>query len=68
MDYPVVRNLWVYHPGQVKWLGGIGRWFVFVGFPIYLVGLKAQKNLKEEMRRVATVSASIVEILESKEN
>ncbi len=68
MDYPVVRNLWVYHPGQVKWLGSIGRWFVIVGLPVYLVGLKAQKNLKEEMQRIATVSAAIIEILEPQEN
>ncbi|MDE6770296.1 MAG: LptF/LptG family permease [Muribaculaceae bacterium] len=68
MDYPVVRNLWVYHPGQVKWLGTVGLWVVIVGFPVYLLGLKAQKNLKEEMRRIATVSTAILDILEPKEN
>ncbi|MDE5881429.1 MAG: LptF/LptG family permease [Muribaculaceae bacterium] len=68
MDYPVVRNLWVYHPGQVKWLGTVGLWVVIVGFPVYLLGLKAQKNLKEEMRRIATVSSAILDILEPHEN
>lgn len=64
MDYPVLRNLWVYHPGEVKWLGKIGRWFVVLGLPIYLIGLKAQKDLKEELRRVASVSSAIIEILQ----
>ena len=63
MDYPVVRNLWVYHPGDVKWLGTVLKWFALFGFPIYLFGLKAQKNLKEEMRHIAQVSAAIVEVL-----
>ncbi|MDE6335336.1 MAG: LptF/LptG family permease, partial [Muribaculaceae bacterium] len=68
MDYPVIRNLWVYHPGQVKWLGTAGLWVIIVGFPVYLLGLKAQKNLKEEMRRIATVSTAILDILEPHEN
>ncbi len=68
MDYPVIRNLWVYHPGQVKWLGTAGLWVIIIGFPVYLLGLKAQKNLKEEMRRIATVSTAILDILEPHEN
>ena len=63
MDYPVVRNLWLYQPGHVKWLGIVGKWFVIAGFPIYLAGLKAQKNLKGEMRRIATVSTAIIDLL-----
>ncbi len=64
MDYPVIRNRWLYHPGERKWLGRICMWFAVVGFPIYLVGLKAQKNLKDEMRRTATVSTTIIDLLE----
>ncbi len=63
MDYPVVRNLWAYHPGNVKYLGTVLKWFVPFGFPIYIVGLKEQKGLKDEMRRIASVSTAILEVL-----
>ncbi len=67
MDYPVIRDLWVYHPGRVKWFGAFARWFAVIGLPVYLYGLKAQKNLKEEMQRVASVSVAIIEILEKEQ-
>lgn len=63
MDYPVVRNLWVYHPASNKWVGEICKWFFPIGFPVYLAGIKALKNLKEEMQKIKTVSQSISELL-----
>ena len=70
MDYPVIRNLWVYHPSRIPWTGSdapwfgkVLKWFAILGLPVYLVGLKAQSNLKEEMRRVAATSATIIDLL-----
>lgn len=63
MDYPVVRNRWLYHPGRRKWIGRICMWLFVAGVPVYLLGLKAQKNLKDEMKRIAAVSTAIIELL-----
>lgn len=63
MDFPVIRNLWLYHPGQVKWLGRLYMWIFPVGGVIYLFGVHAQKNLKEEMRHTSEVCRQIITIL-----
>ena len=67
MDYPVVRDLWIYHPGRVRWFGVFARWFALIGYPLYLYGLHAQKGLKEEMRRIASVSTAIIDLLEKED-
>lgn len=63
MDYPVVRNLWVYHPGANRIMRVVGKWIPIIGLPVYLFGLKAQGNLKGEMKRIAATSATILELL-----
>lgn len=63
MDYPVVRNLWLYQPGAHKWVGETCKWLFPIGVPVYLFGIKAQKNLKAEMRRISEVSRDIAGIL-----
>ncbi len=63
MDYPVVRNLWVYHPGTNRVMRIVGKWIPIIGLPVYLFGLKAQGNLKGEMERIAATSATIVGLL-----
>lgn len=67
MDYPVIRNLWIYHPSTSGVLAKILMWFVPFGVPLYLFGLRSQKNLKDELRQVATVSQAITGILAPKE-
>lgn len=67
MDFPVVRNLWLYQPGAHKWLGEICKWFVPVGIPVYLFGIRAQRNLKGEMRKIYEVSRAIAEILQQED-
>ncbi len=63
MDFPVVRTLWLYHPASMKWVGTFMMFFFPLGLPVWLLGLRAQSNLKEEMRRIASVSTSIIDIL-----
>ncbi len=65
MDYPVVRNLWLYHPGVNKVVGAAFMWFAPLGLPIYLAGIRAQRNLKEEMKKIAEVSDTIIGLLET---
>lgn len=63
MDFPVVRKLWLYQPGSRRWIGEMCKWFVPVGVPVYLFGLRAQRNLIGEMRRISEVSHAIADIL-----
>lgn len=68
MDYPVIRSLWLYSPGSRKWIGRACMWFFPVGVPVYLLGLRAQRNLKEEMKKVADVSTTIIGLLHSEQD
>lgn len=64
MDYPIIRNLLTYHPvsnDKVGWALAV----VFpLGLPLYLVGLRHQKNLKRDIRKAVMVSDQIVAILQ----
>lgn len=63
MDYPVIRQLLLYRPCGVKWLG----WACIVVFPVgiigYLLGTRLQRNLKREISTVVTVSEQMHEII-----
>ncbi|MDE6754936.1 MAG: LptF/LptG family permease [Muribaculaceae bacterium] len=67
MDFPVIRNLWLYHPASSPTIAKVCLWFVPVGFPLYLIGLRAQKNLKDELRQVASVSQTIIDLIKTEE-
>lgn len=67
MDYPVLRRLWVYRPGGNGLVRNLCMWILPIGGLIYLFGLKAQSNLKNDMRKIGDVSQSIVEILQQKD-
>ena len=68
MDYPVIRSLWLYQPGSKKWIGEACMWFFPVGVPVYIAGLRAQRNLKGEMRKIADVSSTIIDLLHSEQD
>jgi lipopolysaccharide export system permease protein len=68
LDYPILRTLWVYHPSRKKWLSRLFAIIAPLGFPIYLVGIKSQSNLKDELRRIVTVSTEITALLEERAN
>lgn len=65
MDYPVVRKLWIYHPGVNKWVGKIGMWLFPIGIPVYFFGIKSKKTLMAEMQKIAAVSDTIVDLLQN---
>ena len=67
MDFPVIRNLWLYHPSSSKIVAKICLWLFPIGIPLYLIGLKAQKNLKDELRQVSKVCEAIIDILSEEE-
>lgn len=63
MDFPVLRRLWIYRPGVRRWVSKLCYWFVPIGLPLWLLGLKAQRELKAELRKTAEVSALIIGLL-----
>lgn len=63
IDYPVLRILWAYHPSRRKWLSRTLATFFPVGIPVWLWGLHSQKVLKQDLRRIVSVSDSIISIL-----
>lgn len=63
MEYPVIRDLWLYRPVHRKWLAEVCMWFFPFGIPVYLAGINAQRNLKRELLKVSEVSDGIIGIL-----
>ncbi len=63
IDYPVLPILWAYHPARRKWLSRTLATFFPVGIPVWLWGLHSQKVLKQDLRRIVSVSDSIISIL-----
>lgn len=63
MDFPVLSMLWIYHPARKKWLSRTLAIFVPFGVPLWLVGIQAQKRLKEDLRTVIRVAAQVEEML-----
>ncbi len=63
IDYPVLRILWAYHPARRKWLSRTLATFFPVGIPVWLWGLHSQKVFKQDLRRIVSVSDSIISIL-----
>ena len=59
MDYPILRSLWLYHPTKYKWLAYTSIALIPVGLPIYLIGLKSQSKLKNEIKTIVNVSSEI---------
>lgn len=68
MDYPILRDLWLYQPGGIKWIGILGMVLFPIGFPIYLFGRKTQKVLMSEVRSIMRVSDEIIGIIERENN
>lgn len=65
MDYPLLRRLWVYHPSNRKWLSWLMICLFPIGLPIYIWGLRCQRNLHSELEKTSEVSRKIVDELTS---
>ncbi len=62
-DYPILRSLWLYHPTGLKWVAWGAIVLFPIGFPVYLVGVKQQKNLRDELKRVIKVDGELEAII-----
>ncbi len=63
MDFPVLRNLWIYRPSHTEWLSKTLIWFAPAGGLLYLIARRYNKSLVEEVRTVARVCAELTDII-----
>ena len=67
MDYPILRNLWVYRPApSVKW-GYVLVVFFPVGLPLYWIGSYQQRLLRNEIEGVIHTNGELCTLLEKEE-
>ena len=62
MDYPIIRNLLTYHPTNNPSLGMVIAVLFVIGLPVWLIGLRHQKNLKRDINQVITTSDHLIAI------
>ncbi len=62
MDYPVIRQLLTYQPVTNKNIGTVLAALFPIGLPVWLVGLRHQKNLKRDVRLTIKTCEQLVAI------
>ena len=68
MDYPVIRQLLTYGPTGNKTLGTVLAALFPIGLPVWLVGLRHQKNLKRDIRQTMKTCDQLVAIFNGEYN
>ncbi len=63
MELPVMRHLWLYKPSSYKWLSWVFIIIFPIGIPLYLIGLRSQNQLKEELRHIITTDEELAVLL-----
>ena len=62
MDYPIIRQLLTYQPVGNKTLGSIIAALFPIGLPLWLIGLRHQKNLKRDISQTIKTCDQLVAI------
>ena len=62
MDYPVIRQLLTYQPLKNKTLGIVAAVLFPIALPLWLVGLRHQKNLKRDIQQTIKTCDQLVAI------
>ena len=65
MELPVMRRLWLYHPSGNKWLSWAFIVLFPIGIPLYLLGLRSQNKLKEEIQHIITTDNELAALLKT---
>ena len=68
MDYPVIRQLMTYQPVTNKKLGTVLAALLPLSLPLWLIGLRHQKNLKRDIRQTIKTSEQLVAIFNGEYN
>lgn len=65
MDLPVLRNLWIYHPGSQRWAGILLMSLFPIGLPLWLIGTNSQKGLLHEFNGIVKTCSDLETLLYS---
>ncbi len=65
MELPIMRHLWLYRPSDYRWLSWTFIILFPVGVPLYLLGLRSQKQLKEEILHIVTTDNELAVLLQT---
>jgi len=68
MDYPVIRQLLTYQPTRIKAVGTAVAALFPIGLPLWLVGLRHQKNLKRDIQLTIKTCDQMVAIFNGEYN
>ena len=68
MDYPVIRQLLTYQPMSNKSVGTAFAALLPVSLPLWLIGLRHQKNLKRDIRQTMKTCDQLVAIFNGEYN
>ncbi|MDE5750138.1 MAG: hypothetical protein K2H87_05145, partial [Duncaniella sp.] len=68
MDFPILRNLWVYRPSHLRWLSWAMILFVPVGVPVWLLGRKSLSRLRYELETISKVAAKLIPLINENPN
>ena len=68
MDYPIIRQLLTYRPVGNKTVGTVIAALFPIGLPVWLVGLRHQKNLKRDILQTIKTSDQLEAILNGEYN
>lgn len=63
MDYPIIRSLWLYHPTNYKPAAWMAIILFPIGLPIYFIGLRQLRILRDEIKKVITVSKDLTPLI-----
>lgn len=63
-DFPWIYDTFLITPTQPHWLCEILKWFVPVGYPIYLLSLRKRRNLSQDLQKTINLSEELINILE----
>ena len=68
MDYPVIRQLLTYQPSFNKTMGTILTALFPIGLPLWLIGIRHQKNLKRDVRLTIKTCDQLTAIINGEYN
>lgn len=62
--YPILRNLWIYHPTHRKWVAYLVMGLFPVGIALYLWARRYQRSLSQDLAEIIKIDGQIVVLLE----
>ena len=68
MDYPVIRQLLTYQPVANKTVGTVLAALFPIGLPVWLVGMRHQKNLRRDIQLTIKTCDQLTAILNGEYN